>query len=135
VNRWSDRSLRNLKGIHPDLRRVLNRALQDSPLDFVIIEGLRTRERQRELVAKGASKTMNSRHLTGHAVDICPLVDINADGRVSTEEMFSWEIMTKLHAHIAAAAAAENVPLTWGGLWASFPDGPHYELHRATYPA
>jgi peptidoglycan LD-endopeptidase CwlK len=71
--RFSNRSLNNLKGIHPDLRRVIDRALQDSPLDFVVIEGLRTLERQRQLVAAGASRTMNSRHLTGHAVDLMPM--------------------------------------------------------------
>ena len=132
---WSARSLKNLTGIHPDLRRVLDRALKDSPIDFVIIEGLRTKERQAQLVAKGASTTMNSRHITGHAVDICPLLDLDKDGKIETEEMFSWPLMAKLNAHIAAAAAAERVPLTWGGLWASFPDAPHYELPRSKYPA
>jgi peptidoglycan L-alanyl-D-glutamate endopeptidase CwlK len=135
MNRWSDRSLKNLAGIHPDLRRALDRALKDSPIDFVIIEGLRTKERQKQLVAAGASTTMNSRHITGHAVDICPLLDIDKDGKIETEEMFSWPLMAKLNAHIAAAAAAENVPLTWGGLWKSFPDAPHYELPRSVYPA
>jgi len=70
--KWSKRSLDSLKGIHPDLRRVMDRALQESPIDFTVIEGLRTEARQRELVAKGASKTMNSRHITGHAVDLMP---------------------------------------------------------------
>jgi len=132
---WSARSLRNLWGIHPDLRRALDRALNDSPIDFVVIEGLRTVARQKQLVAAGASTTMNSRHITGHAVDICPLLDIDKDGKIETEEMFSWPLMAKLNAHIAAAAAAEKVPLTWGGLWKSFPDAPHYELPRNVYPA
>ena len=132
---WSARSLKNLAGIHPDLRRALDRALKDSPIDFVVIEGLRTVARQKQLVAAGASTTMNSRHITGHAVDICPLLDIDKDGKIETEEMFSWPLMAKLNAHIAAAAAAEKVPLTWGGLWKSFPDAPHYELPRNKYPA
>jgi len=73
TRKYSARSLKNLNGIHPDLRRVIDRALLDSPLDFVVIEGLRTKERQKQLVASGASKTMNSRHLTGHAVDLVPI--------------------------------------------------------------
>ena len=58
---YSQRSLTSLNGIHPDLRRVIDRALQDSQLDFAVIEGLRTRKRQEQLVASGASQTMNSR--------------------------------------------------------------------------
>ena len=63
------------------------------------------------------------------------IVDIDKDGKIEAEEMFSWPLMAKLNAHIAAAAAAEKVPLTWGGLWKSFPDAPHYELPRNKYPA
>ncbi len=73
TRQYSARSLKNLNGIHPDLRRVIDRALQDSSLDFVVIEGLRTRTRQRQLVASGASKTLDSRHITGHAVDLVPI--------------------------------------------------------------
>ena len=130
---WSARSLRSLWGIHPDLRRALDRALKDSPIDFVVIEGLRTKERQRQLVAAGASKTMNSRHLTGHAVDLCPLLDLDRDGKIETEEMFNVPLMRRLNQHIAAAFAAEKVAFEWGGDWGW--DFPHYELHRATYPA
>ena len=130
---WSARSLKNLAGIHPDLRRVLDRALKDSPIDFVVIEGLRTKERQKQLVAAGASKTMNSRHLTGHAVDLCPLLDLDKDGKIETAEMFNVPLMRRLNTHIAAAFAAEKAPFEWGGDWGW--DFPHYELHRATYPA
>ena len=133
MNRWSARSLKNLTGIHPDLRRVLDRALRDSPIDFVVIDGLRTKERQRQLVAAGASKTMNSRHLTGHAVDLCPLLDLDKDGKIETTEMFNKPLMSRLNQHIAAAFAAEKVPFEWGGDWGW--DFPHYELHRNHYPA
>jgi peptidoglycan L-alanyl-D-glutamate endopeptidase CwlK len=132
---WSDRSLRNLKGIHPDLRRVLNRALQDSPIDFVITEGLRTKARQAELVAKGASTTMNSRHITGHAVDLVPLLDLDNDGKIEAEEMYSWPLIRKLAVHIKAAAAAEDVPIEAGADWTRFPDGPHWQLPHKTHPA
>lgn len=132
---WSDRSLRNLKGIHPDLSRVLNRALQDSPIDFVITEGLRTKARQAELVAKGASTTMNSRHITGHAVDLVPLLDLDNDGKIEAEEMYSWPLIRKLAVHIKAAAAAEGVPIEAGADWVRFPDGPHWQLPHKTHPA
>jgi peptidoglycan L-alanyl-D-glutamate endopeptidase CwlK len=69
------RSLSRLEGVHPDLVRVVKRAAAISDLDFTVLEGLRTLERQRKLRAEGASKTLNSRHLTGHAVDLAPLIN------------------------------------------------------------
>jgi hypothetical protein len=84
--RFSERSLRNLEGVHPDLVRVMHRAIAITEVDFTVIEGLRTRERQKKLVEKGASTTMNSRHLTGHAVDIVPFVDEDGDG----DREISW---------------------------------------------
>lgn len=128
VRKYSERSLKNLAGIHPDLRRVVDRALQESPVDFVVIEGLRTKERQRELVASGASKTMDSRHITGHAVDLVP---IGPDGKAS----FAWPLYEKLAPAVKAAALSEGVALDWGGDWKTFKDGPHFELDRKTYPA
>ena len=126
MRKYSQRSLNNLKGIHPDLRRVIDRALQDSPLDFVVIEGLRTRERQVEMVASGASRTMNSRHLTGHAVDLMP---IGPRGPA-----FDWPLYDKLGPAVKEAADKEGVTLVWGGDWKSFRDGPHFELERNRYP-
>lgn len=128
TRQFSPRSLKNLAGIHPDLRRVVDRALQESPVDFVVIEGMRTKERQKELVASGASKTMDSRHLTGHAVDLVP---IGPDGKAS----FAWPLYDKLGPAVKACAAEEGVALDWGGDWKSFKDGPHFELDRKTYPA
>ena len=128
TRKWSARSLGNLAGIHPDLRRVMDRALQESPVDFIVIEGLRDRARQTELVKSGASRTMNSRHLTGHAVDILP---IGLDGKGA----FDWVLYRQLAPAVKGAAMAENVPLDWGGDWKSFRDGPHFELNRAAYPA
>jgi peptidoglycan L-alanyl-D-glutamate endopeptidase CwlK len=128
MRKYSARSLSNLQGIHPDLRRVIDRALRDSPLDFVVIEGLRTQARQRELVASGASRTMDSRHLTGHAVDLMP---IGPDGKGS----FDWALYDVLGPAVEAAAKAEGVPIVWGGRWRNFRDGPHFELDRAAYPA
>lgn len=125
---YSSRSKKNLRGIHPDLRRVIDRALQESPLDFIVIEGLRSEDRQRQLVNSGASQTMNSRHLTGHAVDLLP---IGPDGKAA----FDWPLYDKLGPAVEQAAKAEGVPLTWGGRWSKFRDGPHFELKRDAYPA
>lgn len=126
MRQWSARSLKNLNGIHPDLRRVMDRALQDSPLDFVVIEGLRTAARQKQLVAQGASKTMNSRHLTGHAVDLLP---VGPNGKAA----FDWPLYDRLAPAVKAAAQAEGVAIVWGGDWKSFRDGPHFELDRKVY--
>ena len=127
TRKYSARSLKNLSGIHPDLRRVIDRALQDSPLDFVVIEGLRTKERQKQLVASGASKTLNSRHITGHAVDLVP---IGPNGKAA----FDWPLYDRLGPAVKAAAQAEGVEIVWGGDWTSFKDGPHFELDRKVYP-
>lgn len=127
TRKFSARSLKNMNGIHPDLRRVLDRALQDSPLDFSVIEGLRTKERQAQLMASGASQTLNSRHLTGHAVDLLP---IGPNGKAA----FDWPLYNRLGPAVKAAAEAEGVTLDWGGDWNKFKDGPHFELDRAAYP-
>lgn len=125
---WSKRSLANMQGIHIDLRRVLNRALQESPVDFIVVEGLRTVERQQQLVAMGASKTMRSRHITGHAVDLLP---IGPSGKGE----FHWPLYKKLAPAVKAAAEKEGVAIVWGGDWRTFKDGPHFELDRRKYPA
>ena len=130
---WDERSLRNLKGIHPALRSVMDLARQLSPVPFVVIEGLRSPERQAQLVAQGASRTRNSRHLTGHAVDICPTVDIDQDGRVETEEMFSTPMYRRLAPAVKAAADALGVAIVGGGAWRII-DMPHFELDRKSYP-
>jgi peptidoglycan L-alanyl-D-glutamate endopeptidase CwlK len=135
MRKWSNRSLSNLTGVHQDLRRVMDRALQDSPVDFVITEGLRTLERQRELVRIKASTTLNSRHLTGHAVDLYAYVDVNLNGKVEFVEMVNPRLMRQIANAIKAAALEEKVPIVWGGDWRSFKDYPHFELDRRFYPA
>ena len=120
------RSLSRLEGVHPDLVRVVKKAAAMSDLDFTVLEGLRTLDRQKQLMANGATRTMNSRHLTGHAVDLAPMID----GKVS----WDWPLYNRLAKIVKAAAAAENVPITWGGDWAKFRDGPHWELSWKAYP-
>ena len=121
-------------GVHPDLVRVVHRAARDTTLSFTLLEGVRSLARQKQLVAAGASTTMRSRHLTGHAVDLAPLLDLDNDGKIETSEMFDWPLIRKLAPIIKAAAAAEGVALEWGGDWKKFKDGPHWQLSWKAYP-
>ena len=120
------RSISRLQDVHPDLVRVVKRAAAMSDLDFTVLEGRRSLERQKTLVKNGASRTLNSRHLTGHAVDLAPMLG----GTVS----WDWPLYHRLAKIVKAAAAAEGVPVTWGGDWRTFKDGPHWELPRKQYP-
>ena len=80
--KFSQRSLDRLQGVHPDMVKLMTKSIEDSPYDFGITEGFRSSERQLTLVAEGKSQTKNSRHLTGHAVDIAPeLRQITSDPR------------------------------------------------------
>lgn len=115
-----------MKGVHPDLIRVVRRAIQISPLDFMITEGLRTRAQQAEKVRSGASQTMNSRHLTGHAIDFAVI----ANGKLS----WDWPLYQRVGAAFKEAARLEGVAIVWGGDWKSLRDGPHVELARKSYP-
>ena len=120
------RSLSRLEGVHPDLVRVVKKAAAMSSLDFTVLEGLRTAARQKQLMDLGATKTMNSRHLTGHAVDLAPMVG----GTVR----WDWPLYHQLAVIVKNAAKAENVPIQWGGDWRTFKDGPHWELPWKQYP-
>ena len=97
----SKKSLAKLQGVHPDLVLVVRRAVQLSAIDFAVTEGLRTVERQETLVASGASKTMKSRHLTGHAVDLVAMIDFDGDGKPEVR----WDF--PLYAKLAAALATD----------------------------
>jgi peptidoglycan L-alanyl-D-glutamate endopeptidase CwlK len=123
---FGERSRQRLQGVHPDLVRVVHKALALSQIDFAVIEGLRTKARQAELLAAGASRTMNSRHLTGHAVDVAP--------SIAGEIRWDWPLFDELAKAFKLAAKEENVPIVWGGDWVSFKDGPHFELDRRKYP-
>jgi peptidoglycan L-alanyl-D-glutamate endopeptidase CwlK len=124
--KFSQRSKKALEGVHPDLVKVVTRALELTEVDFGVIEGLRTIEKQREYFAKGATRTMNSRHLTGHAVDLAAFV--------GKDLRWDWPLYHKIAVAMKAAAKELNVPIVWGGDWRTFKDGPHYELNRSTYP-
>ena len=105
----SERSLFNLQGVDKSLVKVVKRAIQITTVDFGVICGLRTLEQQKALVAKGASQTLNSKHVEGKAVDLMAYID----GRAS------WEL--NLYDDIALAmkyAAKEfKIPIRWGAAW------------------
>jgi peptidoglycan L-alanyl-D-glutamate endopeptidase CwlK len=119
------RSEKNLTGVHPDLVKVVK--LASTQASFIVTEGLRTAERQKQLVAAGASKTQKSRHLTGHAVDLAALI--------GDEVRWDWPLYKKLAEEMKKASQELNVPIEWGGDWRSFKDGPHFQLPWDKYPA
>ena len=138
-------SIAKLKGVHPDMVRVVLRCAEDwkdAGTGFIVTCGLRTLEEQKVLVAKGASKTLRSRHLTGHAVDLAATID----GKVR----WDWNLYVRLAVQMRLAATKEKVPVEWGGSWTllsnlptkitsanlskSFPDGPHFQLPWGQYP-
>ncbi|MFV8800305.1 M15 family metallopeptidase [Yersinia sp. LJYL362] len=125
--RFGQISEHNLRGIHPDLVLIVRRALTLCTVDFRVIEGLRTSERQRQLVKNGRSQTLNSRHLTGHAVDLAPLIN----NQIPWDDWHAFEWVAKA---MKQAAIEMELPLQWGGDWKTFKDGPHFELPRDVYP-
>ena len=122
----SSKSLSRLAGVHPRLQAIVKLAITISTVDFAVLEGVRTIERQKELLAKGASKTMRSRHLTGHAVDLGAIVD----GQVR----WDWPLYDQLAIAMGQAAHQLGTPIEWGGDWTSFRDGPHFQLPWEQYP-
>jgi len=145
------RSMFRLRGVRPELVAVVERAIGLSDIDFTVLEGLRTPERQAELVKSGASWTAHSRHLTGHAVDLAPLMGNKAS--------WHWPHYYVLAPALILAARELNTPIVWGGVWdrlandldehnlaqevraycarneGSDPiDGPHFQLSRKAYP-
>ena len=147
------RSVQRLKGVHPDLVKVVERAIEITTVDFTVLEGLRDPARQKTLMESGASQTLNSRHITGHAVDLGALVG----GSIR----WDWPLYYKLAEAVQQAAKELNVQIVWGGVWdralnqigdpadevaayvqrrrdlgkKAFIDGPHFELSRKEYPA
>lgn len=120
-------SLLRLQDVHPDLVKVVERAIELTEIDFTVLEGRRTKERQAELLKAGATTTMNSRHLTGHAVDLGALVG----GKVR----WDWPLYYKIADAMKAASAELSIPVEWGGDWKKFKDGPHWQLPHKEYPA
>jgi peptidoglycan L-alanyl-D-glutamate endopeptidase CwlK len=125
----STQSRSKLRGVHPDLIRVVERAIQLSTIDFRITQGVRTLAEQKKLLAAGASRTLKSRHIPAsnrsrlaEAVDIVCLVN----GKVR----WDWPLYPQAAKAFKQAAAELKIPITWGGDWPRFRDGPHFELTR-----
>ena len=121
------KSIDRLSGVHPDLVAVVKLAIELSDIDFQVIEGVRSKSRQEQLVKAGASKTMNSRHLTGHAVDLCALINDSV--------RWDWPLYSKIADAMKQAATQLRISIEWGGDWKTFKDGPHFELSRKVYKA
>lgn len=119
----SKRSKDRLIGVHPSLVKIVERAIQLSEVDFMVIEGLRTKEQQAINVKKGVSKTMNSYHLTGHAVDLAPLVNRAIPWN-------DWSKFVLVKNAMMKAAEEQGIKLTWGGDWTTIVDGPHFQIDR-----
>lgn len=123
--RFGERSLKNLAEVHADLKRVAARALELSTVDFAVTDGLRTKEEQAVNLQKGVSQTKNSRHLTGHAIDVVAIVG----GRAS----WDWGHYQSIAVAFKAAAAILAIDIEWGGDWKTLKDGCHFQLSRKTY--
>lgn len=121
-----------LKKVHPDLVRVIKRAAKIAKdIGFIVTCGVRTLEEQKELLKKGATRTLNSRHIPGadgysKAVDLA----VTIDGKIK----WDWPLYSKLAGIVKDAAKLEKVTIEWGGDWKSFKDGPHFQLPKSKYP-
>ena len=122
----SARSKKRIADIHPDLQKVIERAITLTEVDFTVLEGMRTKTRQKKLFKSGASSTMNSRHLTGHAVDL--------GAYIAGSVRWDWPLYYKIADAVKRAARELEINIEWGGDWKSFKDGPHFQLSWAEYP-
>ena len=133
----TDKDLKVLSVVHPTLEKIVRHAATETEMPFMVFEGVRTMRRQKQLKAKGASRTLNSRHLSGHAVDLVPLIN----GKPV------WDVPATMIIAAAMFKAADDLgfkgKMRWGGDWdmdgdyydSKFYDGPHFELLSKLYPA
>lgn len=134
---------KKLAGVHPKLVEVIREASLRSSVPFTITEGLRSKDRQAQLVKAGASKTQNSRHLTGHAVDLWPL---DKDGKpLPSDAAFKagsnearaasaalWAGLRAISTVVKEVAKEKGILVEWGGDWGW--DAPHFQLNRTAFP-
>ena len=120
-------SEQRLSGVNKTLADVVRRAIQISKVDFTVVEGHRSQERQVELYAQGrtkpgkiVTKTLNSKHTAGKAVDLAPV----RGGTIDWNDSAGFQAISEA---MFAASAELGVPIDWGGSWKSFPDTPHFE--------
>ena len=105
----STKSQERLMGVEPELKEVVYEAIKVTKIDFGVIEGLRTEEKQKQLVESGASQTMKSKHLEGRAVDLMAYIG----GRGSWELNVYDEIADAMK----EAAIKVDVAVRWGAAW------------------
>lgn len=112
-----------LKGIDKHLIELAEKSIVNSPYDFKITEGLRTKTRQKQLVAEKKSQTMYSRHIIGQAFDIA-IIDPTDKKKIT----WDFKYYKTVAAHIKKIAQEMGISITWGGDWKSFKDGPHFQI-------
>lgn len=125
--KFSNKSLDKLNNVkmHPRLRTLMLEAIKTSPIDFTVIETVRTLEQQRKNLAKGVSKTLKSRHIpSSNKSSLCEAVDI-APYPINWKDINSFK---KLAEHIKKTADMLKISIEWGGDWKTFKDYPHYQL-------
>ena len=105
----STKSQERLMGVEPELKEVVYEAIKVTKIDFGVVEGLRTEEKQKQLVESGASQTMKSKHLEGRAVDLMAYIG----GRGSWELNVYDEIADAMK----EAAIKVDVAVRWGAAW------------------
>ena len=131
-----ERSEKRLEGVNDALVNVVRRAAKRLPFSLLVVEGLRTRERQAELYAQGRTKpgkkvtwTLHSKHLEGKAVDLAPLIN----GAIDWADLSKFDQIAKA---MQDAAKEVGVSVRWGGDWdmdgqpreRGESDSPHFEL-------
>lgn len=118
----SGRSRKNLEGVNPKLVSVVKTAIELTDVDFAVTEGVRSAERQAELVAEGKSWVKKSKHQSGDAIDVAAFPN-NYPGDVSWEAKHYAEINKAFQ----EAAKIHNCRVTWGGNWIQR-DGVHFQF-------
>jgi peptidoglycan L-alanyl-D-glutamate endopeptidase CwlK len=129
---FGNSSRARLIGVHSDLVLVAGYAITICPVDFSIVDGKRTIEKQREYVDAGTSWTMDSRHLTGHAIDVEPWIPGSSVWKLSEAEQ--WKLFREIAKSMKIASKELHIPILWGGDWRKKKDGPHFYLSRRLYP-
>lgn len=124
------RSLTRLSGVHPDLVKVVKRAIEITEVDFTVLEGLRDLKRQKLLFKQGASTTLNSMHLPNKQ-GLSRAVDLGA--LVNGSVRWDWPLYYRVADAMKRASVELSIPIIWGGDWRTFKDGPHFELDRKIY--
>ncbi|MDR3259007.1 MAG: M15 family metallopeptidase [Fusobacteriaceae bacterium] len=128
--KFGKRSTENLKNVDARLVKIMLESIQDSPYDFIITEGLRSLERQKQLKKEGKSQTLKSYHLdnpkTPNIIDAMA-VDIMVYDK-NNKVTWDFKYYKEVADHIKKIVKKLGYKITWGGDWKTFKDGPHFQL-------